>query len=164
MAATPSAGLLLFRRTGTPPRLEVLLAHPGGPYWKRKDDGAWSIPKGELGAEEDPLAAARREFAEELGLPAPDGPFVPLGSSRQSGGKQVSAWAVQGDLDPDRAVSNTVEIEWPPKSGKRITVPEIDRVAWFDLSTARERITVGQVSFLDRLAGLLGASVGPTST
>ncbi|HET9657459.1 MAG TPA: NUDIX domain-containing protein [Kineosporiaceae bacterium] len=163
MAATPSAGLLLFRRTGTPPRLEVLLAHPGGPYWRHKDNGAWSIPKGEFGAEEDPLAAARREFTEELGLPAPDGPFVPLGSSRQASGKQVSAWAVQGDVAPDSAVSNTVEIEWPPKSGKRITIPEIDRVAWFDLSTAREKINAGQASFLDRLAGLLGAPGGHPS-
>jgi predicted NUDIX family NTP pyrophosphohydrolase len=151
-----SAGLLLFRRVDDRGTVQVLLAHPGGPFWQHKDDGAWSVPKGEYDADEDPLAAARREFAEELGQPAPQGPYLPLGSVRQAGGKQVTAWAVQGDLDPASAVSMTTEIEWPPRSGRRIEIPEVDRVEWFDLQTAQAKVNAGQRPFLERLTTLLG--------
>lgn len=153
MAAARSAGLLLYRH---PDRPEVLLAHPGGPFWAGKDDGAWSIPKGEFGPDEDPLAAARREFAEELGTSAPDGvPYLDLGEIRQAGGKRVCAWAVAGDLDPAVAVSNTFQLQWPPRSGRTAEFPEVDRVAWFDLDTARRKLVAGQVAFLDRLAAAL---------
>lgn len=152
MATTkrPSAGLLLYRGSGT--ELEVLLAHMGGPFWARKDTGAWSIPKGEYGPDEDPLAAARREFAEELGSPAPeDVPYVPLGEVRQKNGKVVTAWAVAGDLDVTTVVSNTFELEWPPRSGRIQEFPEVDRAAWFDLVTARTKLVAAQAGFLDRL-------------
>lgn len=150
MAARTSAGLLLFRRVGED--LEVLLGHMGGPYWARKDARAWSIPKGECEPDEAPLAAARREFAEELGVPAPTGEVVELGTIRQSGGKTVTAFAVEGDLDPDTVVPGTFELEWPPRSGRTATFPEVDRVAWFDLDTAREKLVAAQAAFLDRLA------------
>ena len=149
-----SAGLLAYRmRDGD---LEVLLAHPGGPYWARRDDGAWSIPKGELEDGEDPYAGARREFAEELGVPAPDDPApIALGEARQKSGKRVVAWAVAGDVDPDATASNTFEMEWPPRSGRRATFPEVDRVAWFDVETARRKLVPGQVPLLDALVDAL---------
>jgi len=144
-----SAGVLLFRRTGG--EIEVLLAHPGGPYWKNKDDGAWSIPKGEYADNEDPLAAAKREFAEEIGL-TPSGDFIPLGEIRQPGGKVVTAWAAEGDLDTTRVRSNTFSMPWPPRSGKLQEFPEVDRAEWFLLAAARRKILKGQAEFLDRLA------------
>jgi len=143
-----SAGLLLFREVGR--RLEILLAHPGGPFWAKKDDGAWSIPKGEFPDGEDPLAAAKREFAEETGF-TPDGQFVPLKPVRQAGGKVVYAWAVRGDFEPQRLKSNTFSLEWPPKSDRRQEFPEIDRVAWFTLDVGRRKILKAQSSFLDQL-------------
>jgi predicted NUDIX family NTP pyrophosphohydrolase len=144
-----SAGLLLYRRREG--RIEVLLGHMGGPFWARKDERAWSIPKGEHPEAEDALAAARREFAEETGTPPPDGPTLDLGEVRQSGGKRVTAWAVEGDLDPATVKSNTFQLEWPPRSGRRQEFPEIDRAGWFDLDTARRRIVKGQVALVDRL-------------
>lgn len=149
MAVRRSAGLLLFRRSAG--RVEVLLGHMGGPFWAKKDEAAWSLPKGELEEGEEPEAAARREFTEELGLPVPDGPFRPLGEVRQSG-KLVTAWALEADLDPDTIVPGTFDLEWPPRSGKVQQFPEVDRVAWFDLDTAREKLVKGQRAFLDRLA------------
>ena len=143
-----SAGVLLFRRTG--PRIEVLLAHPGGPFWKNKDDGAWSIPKGEYGDHEDPLDAAKREFAEETGL-TPSGDFIPLGEIRQSGGKTVTAWAVEGDFDPGLLRSNTCSMPWPPGSKTLQEFPEIDRAEWFPLDIARRKILKGQAGLLERL-------------
>jgi predicted NUDIX family NTP pyrophosphohydrolase len=146
-----SAGLLLFRRRHG---LEVLLAHPGGPFWRNKDDRAWGIPKGEIEAGEDPLVAARREFAEETGHLA-DGPALPLGSLRQAGGKWVHAWAVEKDWDPERLVSNTFSMAWPPRSGRIEEFPEIDRAAWFDLATAHRKILKSQLEFLTRLESAL---------
>lgn len=148
-----SAGLLLFRETSGGP--EVLLVHPGGPFWSRKDEGAWSLPKGEFEEGEDPLAVARREFQEETGASAP-GEAIPLGSLRQSGGKVVHAWAVRGDLDPDLLESNTFLLEWPPKSGRLREFPEVDRAGWFPLEEARRKILKGQAGFLDRLQEKLG--------
>src|SRR6476660_873192 len=150
MAVKRSAGLLLFRRRSA---LEVLLAHPGGPFWARRDAGAWSIPKGEYDADETPLAAARRGFLEELGLPAPDGALIPLGEIRQPSGKLITAWAVEADLDPAAIVPGTFELEWPRGSGRVQTIPEVDRVAWFPPDEARLRIVEGQRPFLDRLPG-----------
>ena len=150
-----SAGILLHRRRGE--RLEVLLVHPGGPFWARRDEGAWSIPKGEYTGEEDPLLAARREFEEELGAAPPDGPAQDLGEVRQKGGKLVRAWAVPGDLDPEAIVSNTFELEWPPRSGKLIEVPEVDRAGWFGLEEARTRINAAQLELLERFASRGGA-------
>ncbi|WP_029430086.1 NUDIX domain-containing protein [Blastococcus sp. URHD0036] len=147
-----SAGILLHRRG--PAGAEVLLGHMGGPFWARKDDGAWSIPKGEYAAEEDPEAAARREFAEELGSPVPAGDLVPLGELRASG-KVLAVWTVEGDLDATACRSNTFSLEWPPRSGRMQEFPEIDRAAWFDLAAARVKLVKGQVPFLDRLAALL---------
>jgi predicted NUDIX family NTP pyrophosphohydrolase len=144
-----SAGILLHRRRGD--RVEVLLVHPGGPFWTRRDLGAWSIPKGEYEADEDPLAAARREFQEELGVAPPGGSALDLGEVRQKGGKVVHGWALEGDLDPEGIVSNTFPVEWPPRSGKWIQVPEVDRAEWFSLEEARERINPAQVVLLDRL-------------
>lgn len=153
MAKRSSAGLVLFRRVDA---LEVLLGHMGGPFWANKDAGAWSIPKGEYGPKEEPLAAACREFAEELGSPPPSGAeYRDLGSVRQSGGKLVCAWAVEGDLDAAAIVSNTFDMPWPPRSGRTQSFPEIDRAAWFSLDGARERIVRGQIEFLDRLETLL---------
>lgn len=134
--------------------LRVLLVHPGGPFWTKRDLGAWTIPKGEFGADETPLAAARREFAEELGMPldaVSAGHILPLGSVRQAGGKTVTGFAAEGDLDAETIVSNTVEMEWPPRSGRRRTFPEVDRAAWFSLAEARERINPAQAAFLDTL-------------
>ena len=143
-----SAGLLLFRqRSG---HLEVLLVHPGGPFWKNKDEGAWSIPKGELADGEDPLAAARREFEEETGFRA-DGEAIALRPLKQAGGKTVHSWAVRGDLDPDRIRSNPFSLEWPPKSGRTQEFPEVDRAEWFSLAQARRKILPGQREFIGRL-------------
>jgi predicted NUDIX family NTP pyrophosphohydrolase len=143
-----SAGLILFR--GRAADLEVLLGHPGGPFWQNKDDGAWSIPKGLIGADEAPLSAARREFAEETGY-LPDGDFLPLGEALQPSGKLIKAWAIEGDWGPALIRSNTFEMEWPPRSGRRQTFPEIDRAAWFVIADARRRILKGQTVFVDRL-------------
>lgn len=150
MAGKRSAGILLFRGTGT--ELEVLLGHMGGPFWANRDAGAWSVPKGEYEPDEAPQVAARREFQEELGMPPPDGELLELGSVRQSGGKVVTIWALRGELDPDAVVPGTFELEWPRGSGRIREFPEIDRVAWFDLAGAREKIVAGQREFLDRLA------------
>ena len=130
----------------------MLLVHPGGPLWKKRDEGAWSIPKGEIEAGEEPLGVARREFEEELGLPPPDGDLAPLGSVRQAGGKVVHAWAVEADVDLSQVNSTTFEMEWPPRSGKKQAFPEVDRAEWFDLETARRKIVPAQAAFLDRPA------------
>lgn len=145
-----SAGIVLHRDRGD--GLEVLLVHPGGPLWARRDAGVWSIPKGEYGDGEDPLAAARREFAEELGTPAPDGEALDLGEIRQKSGKRVRAWALAGDLDADRARSNTFSMQWPPKSGRTQEFPEVDRAQWFGLHEAREKLNPAQVELLNRLS------------
>ncbi|MFN8079013.1 MAG: NUDIX domain-containing protein [Kineosporiaceae bacterium] len=164
-----SAGIVLFRRTdpqaaagtsaagaaggGGP---QVLLGHMGGPLWQRRDVGAWSIPKGGYDADEDPFEAARREYVEEVGVPLPEGgEYLPLGDVVQANNKKVVAWAVEGDLDPADAVSNTFEVEWPPRSGRMQTFPEFDRVAWFGLDDARERIVAAQAAFIDRLRDAL---------
>jgi predicted NUDIX family NTP pyrophosphohydrolase len=149
VAAKRSAGLLVFRRR--PEGLEVLLGHMGGPFWARKDIGGWSVPKGEYEPDEQPLAAARREFLEELGLPAPGGELIELGEVRQSSGKVVTAWAVEGDLDPADVVPGTFEMEWPKGSGQLRDFPEIDRVAWLDVDAARAKIVAAQRPLLDRL-------------
>ena len=139
--------------------LEVLLVHPGGPFWKHKSDGVWSIPKGEFDPDsEDPLTAARREFAEEMGIPAPDGETIELGSVTQKAGKVVVAFALAGDLDPAEVVSNTFTMEWPPKSGRTAEFPEVDRADWFTIEAACTVINSAQAAFLDRLAGVLGGS------
>jgi predicted NUDIX family NTP pyrophosphohydrolase len=153
MAAKRSAGILLYRvRAGT---LEVLLAHPGGPFWAKKDAGAWTIPKGEIGDGEDAEAAARREFSEETGLEVA-GPLLPLSPIRQRSGKAVLAWAAAGDCDPAQLRSNTFSMEWPPKSGRQAEFPEIDRAAWFPLGEARARILPAQVPLLEELEQRLG--------
>jgi predicted NUDIX family NTP pyrophosphohydrolase len=151
-----SAGILLHRGFGQ--RLEVLLVHPGGPFWARRDEGAWSIPKGEYAAGEDAFAAARREFEEELGMPLPDGLAEDLGEVRQKSGKLVRAWALAGDLDAERIVSNTCEVEWPPRSGRLIEIPEVDRAGWFSLEQAREKLNPAQVAFLERLREVVRVS------
>ena len=138
----------MFRRREA---LEVLLVHPGGPFWASRDEGAWTIPKGEPAEGEEPLDTARREFSEETGLRA-QGPYLALGSVRQKGGKVVRAWAFEGDCDPAAVHSNTCEVEWPPRSGRRLVVPEVDRAAWFDLAEARRRINPAQADLLDALA------------
>jgi predicted NUDIX family NTP pyrophosphohydrolase len=130
--------------------LEVLLVHPGGPLWARKDDSAWSIPKGELDDDEDPLSAARREFEEETGG-TPEGPFVALDPVRQPSGKVVCVWAAEGEFDVSRLVSNLFEMEWPPRSGRRMEFPEVDRAGWFTVDAARRKIVPGQAAFLDQL-------------
>lgn len=155
MVAT-SAGLLLWRRRGE--ELHVLIVHPGGPFWANKDAGAWSLPKGEFdAATEDGLDAAKREFGEELGSPAPDGDYAHLGSSRMKSGKVIHAWSIEGDLDTDAIVSNEFEIEWPPRSGTRQRFPEVDRAAWVDLATAAIKLNPANVVFLDRLTSEHGA-------
>jgi predicted NUDIX family NTP pyrophosphohydrolase len=152
MAAKRSAGILLYRRAGD--GIEVLLGHMGGPLWARRNAGAWSLPKGQYEPDEEPIAAARREFEEELGLPAPQGEYVELGTVRQPSGKLVTAWAVEGKFDPSTVVPGTFEMEWPRGSGKLQAFPEIDRVAWFPLSEARPKLVTGQAAFLDRLVEL----------
>jgi len=149
----PSAGILLYR--GEPGQHEVLLVHPGGPWWRRQETGAWSIPKGECMAQEEPYAAARREFVEELGVPPPDGEALPLGEIRQKAGKRVLAWALPGDLDATAIKSNTFTLEWPTRSGQFREFPEVDRAEWFPLDVAREKINPAQAELLDRLEAAL---------
>jgi predicted NUDIX family NTP pyrophosphohydrolase len=146
-----SAGLLVYRRTPDG-GVEVLCGHMGGPFWTRKDEHAWSIPKGEYLDEADPVEEARREFREEIGQDPPDGEWIPLGELRQSGAKRVVAWAVEGNLDVSSIRSNKFTIEWPPRSGRMQEFPEVDRAEWFDLETARRKLVKGQVPFLDLLA------------
>jgi predicted NUDIX family NTP pyrophosphohydrolase len=149
--ATESAGILLYKRKDR--ELMVLLVHPGGPFWRNKDGGAWTIPKGERDPGEDAETTARREFAEELGV-KPSGALVPLGRIRQRGGKQVDGFALEGDLDVGRISGNSFEIEWPPRSGRRQSFPEVDRAAWFSPDEARQKINAGQRPFIDRLEEL----------
>jgi predicted NUDIX family NTP pyrophosphohydrolase len=154
-----SAGILLYRlRTET---LEVLLVHPGGPFWKNKDLGAWSLPKGEYEPGEAALDVARREFQEETGSPLGDGELIPLGEIKQSNGKIVTAWALQGDLQADTIHSNFFSMEWPPKSGRRQEFPEVDRAEWFSLPEAKTKILSGQIGFLDRLDDHLQSIADP---
>jgi len=153
MAAKQSAGILLFRFRGHGP--EVLLVHPGGPFWAGRDEGAWSIPKGEFSDNEEPLSAARREFSEETGVRV-EGTFISLGSVRQRSGKIVHAWALEGDLDASTVKSNTFSLEWPPKSGAYQEFPEVDRAAWFSPAVARKKILAGQAELIDRLEEYLG--------
>ncbi len=156
-----SAGVLLYRTCDSV--VEVLVAHPGGPFWARKDDGAWSIPKGEYTDGEDPWAAGQREFSEELGLPVPAGPRIDLGQLKQAGGKVVTVYAVHSDLDIADARSNTFELEWPKGSGTLREFPEVDRVGWFAVATARVKLLKSQHGFLDRLmadSALAGLSEG----
>jgi predicted NUDIX family NTP pyrophosphohydrolase len=148
-----SAGILLYRRRHG--ALEVLLVHPGGPAWANRDAGAWSIPKGEYGDGEDARAVALREFEEETGQPPPCGELVALGEIRQRGGKVVTAWATPGDLDPETVTSNTFTMQWPPRSGRWRTFPEVDRAGWFDPATAREKLLAAQAELVDRLLAIL---------
>ena len=148
-----SAGLLLYRRA---PGLEVLLGHMGGPFWARKDEAAWSVPKGEYEAGDEAFAVALREFEEELGTPVPADRFLALGEVKQSGGKVLMAWAAEGDLDAAAAHSNTFTLEWPPRSGRMQEFPEVDRAAWVSPDSARAKLVKGQVAFVDRLVERLG--------
>ena len=150
-----SAGILLYRGEGS--SLELLLVHPGGPFWAKKDLGAWSIPKGEYAAGEDPLAVARREFEEELGAPPPQGALLNLGEIKQPSRKIITAFASRGDFDPARLKSNRFELEWPPRSGRLQSFPEVDRAAWFTPEAARVKILPGQAPFIDRLLETLRA-------
>jgi predicted NUDIX family NTP pyrophosphohydrolase len=147
-----SAGLLMYRRHNG--QVEVFLVHLGGPFWAKKDMGAWSICKGEYAESELPLEAAKREFQEETGFTA-QGSFLELGVVQQASGKVVSAWAFEGDCDPGKLVSNHCQVEWPPRSGRRIEIPEVDRGGWFSIAAARERILKSQEPFLDRLSQML---------
>jgi predicted NUDIX family NTP pyrophosphohydrolase len=156
-AATPSAGLLLFRRDSG--KLELFLAHPGGPFWKTRDAGAWTIPKGLAEPGEDLIAAACREFEEETGI-HPTGPYLSLGAVRQKAGKVVHAWAWEADADPARVTSNTMKAEWPRGSGRWLTFPEIDRCAWFSPELARAKINPAQAEFISRLEALLHSQAG----
>ena len=153
-----SAGLLLYRRANQDDEivLQVLLAHMGGPFWARKDDGAWSIPKGEYNPGEDPFAAAKREFEEELGSAPPLAVYRDLGSVSQSGGKLVTAWAAEAEFEPAGAVSNTFELEWPPGSGQMQSFPEVDKVSWFTVDVARVKVVRGQQPLIDRLVQMVG--------
>jgi predicted NUDIX family NTP pyrophosphohydrolase len=153
--ARTSAGVLLYRRTAGD-GVEVLIGHMGGPFWAKKDDGGWSIPKGEHGEDEDPFAVAQREFEEELGSPVPATEFLDLGQVRASG-KLLTVWAAEGDLDAEACRSNTFELEWPPRSGRVQEFPEIDRAAWFDVERARQKLVKGQLPFLDRLLARLAS-------
>ncbi|MBS1617279.1 MAG: NUDIX domain-containing protein [Bacteroidetes bacterium] len=150
--AKQSAGLLPYRRVGS--QIEVLLVHPGGPFWQKKDAGAWSIVKGELNEDEDTLAAAQREFLEETGI-TPVGEMLPLSPVRQKNGKIVYAWAIAMDVDTTQVRSNRISIEWPPRSGRMIDIPEIDRAEWFDIATAREKIIPAQIALLEELRLIL---------
>jgi predicted NUDIX family NTP pyrophosphohydrolase len=153
---TQSAGILLFRRAGA--SVEVLIVHPGGPLWARRDDGAWSLPKGEYGPGEEPLAAARREFGEEIGSAAPAGEPLTLGEVRLKSGKRVVAWALEGDLDPAAIRSNTFTMQWPPRSGRIQAFPEVDRGDWFTPAQARIKLNPAQAEFVDRLLDMLDLS------
>jgi predicted NUDIX family NTP pyrophosphohydrolase len=152
-----SAGLLLYK--GAPSAMEVFLVHSGGPFWAKKDMGAWSIPKGEFEPEEDPASAAKREFKEETGLDVPDGKVTELGTVKASSSKMIHAWAIEADADPKQVKSNTFDMEWPPKSGQNQQFPEVDKAAWFPLSVAKTKITKGQVALLEKLAELTGADL-----
>lgn len=154
-----SAGLVIFRRTGQQP--EVLLAHMGTPWWSKKDIGAWSIPKGLIGEDEEPLEAAKREFGEELGMPVPEGDLIKLGTIDQHNNKQVTAWALEADVDATNIKSNTTRIEWPPKSGQMQEFPEIDRAGWFSLAEAAKRTVRGQAKLFERLAKALNVPYEP---
>jgi predicted NUDIX family NTP pyrophosphohydrolase len=160
-SSAASAGLLLFRRTSA--GLELFLAHPGGPFWRNRDTGAWTIPKGVAEAGEDLLEAARREFQEETGLEA-QGPFISLGRVRQKAGKVVCAWAWEGDADPARVTSNTMKTEWPRGSGRWLTFPEVDRCAWFSADLAREKLNPAQAELVDRLEDALQGSLPPEAS
>lgn len=149
-----SAGLLLWRPGGAGTGRQVLIAHMGGPLWAKKDERAWSIPKGEYGPDENARVAAAREFAEELGSPPPDGSWRELGEVTQRNGKIVTAWALEGDFDTSTFVSNTFDMEWPPRSGRRQTFPEMDRAEWVDIDIARRKLVAAQTTFLDRLLEL----------
>jgi predicted NUDIX family NTP pyrophosphohydrolase len=151
-----SAGLLLYRKREV---IEVLLVHPGGPFWAKKDAGSWSIPKGEFLSDEEPQVAARREFYEELGVAAPEGELMELGSAKQSSGKVVYAWALEADLDTEHVKSNLFEMEWPPKSGQMQEFPEVDRAGWFSLQEASNKLVKGQVPLLEALARKLGLPI-----
>jgi predicted NUDIX family NTP pyrophosphohydrolase len=157
-----SAGILLYRKQKT--TIEVLLVHPGGPFWAKKDRGAWSIPKGEFLEGEDPLVAAKREFSEELGLPVPNAALISLESAKQPSGKVVYIWTGEADLDITRMHSNTFAMEWPPKSGNEQDFPEVDRAKWCSLALAREKLVKGQVTFIERLAEQLGATLPTQAT
>ncbi|NIM14358.1 MAG: NUDIX domain-containing protein [Candidatus Aminicenantes bacterium] len=147
-----SAGLLMYRFRDE--KLEVFLVHPGGPYWAKKDMGSWSIPKGEYSQEEDPFIAAKREFHEETGFEL-DGQFIPLTTLKQSSGKKITAWAIEGDCDASKIKSNTFTLEWPPRSGKQMEFPEIDRAEWFGINLAKKKILKGQVGFIEELCNIL---------
>jgi predicted NUDIX family NTP pyrophosphohydrolase len=153
--ARRSAGILLYRLTGEGP--EVLLVHPGGPFWAKRDDGVWSIPKGEYGEDDEPLTSALREFEEETGTPLEPGELVELGSVKQKSGKVVVAWAIRADLDADAIHSNTFAMEWPPRSGRTAEFPEVDRAGWFDPPAARRKLVAAQAAFVDRLLEHLDA-------
>lgn len=152
-----SAGIVLYRkREGV---IEVLVGHAGGPFWARKDAGAWSIPKGEFEADEDPMAAARREFEEELGIPAPEGELIELGQIKRKDGKTIYVWALEGNAEAEKLTSNTFDLEWPPKSGQIQQFPEFDRAAWLPLTKAGPKLHKGQSEFLERLAEKLGVNI-----
>ncbi len=146
-----SAGILLYRITDK--QMEVFLVHPGGPFWKKKDEGAWTIPKGEYDDDEDALDAAKREFREETGTDI-HGRFIPLKPVKLKSGKLITAWAVEGDINPETVVSNRLTIEWPPRSGKQLEIPEVDRGEWFGIATAKQKINIGQVALLDEVIEL----------
>ena len=153
--AKKSAGLLLFRRTFAGSQVEVFLVHPGGPFWSRKDEGAWTIPKGEFTDEEEPLAAAKREFKEETGRDAPEGDYLPLKPIKQAGGKVVHGWAIEADFDPAGLQSNKFLQEWPPRSGRKQEFPEVDRADWFSPEIAKRKILAGQTPLIDQLLATL---------
>ena len=152
-----SAGLLIYKSINN--QIEVLLAHPGGPFWARKDLGAWSLPKGEYQEGEDALSAARREFAEEIGQPAPEAEFIDLGEVKLKSGKIIQAWAIAGDLDASKIKSNTMSIEWPPKSGQQTEFSEVDRAEWFDLVKAAQKLNPAQAEFIERLSKKLNVKI-----
>lgn len=155
--AKQSAGILLYKPTEL--GFEVLLVHPGGPFWAKKEDGVWSIPKGEFADGEDALHAAKREFQEEVGKPAPDSNYIELGSVKQSGDKVVHAWAVESDFDASNITSNLISIDWPPRSNKKMEIPEVDRAAWFPLSIAPVKLIRGQIPLVEALAQHLGQAI-----
>jgi predicted NUDIX family NTP pyrophosphohydrolase len=161
LMAKQSAGILMYRRAQK--GVEVLLVHPGGPFWAKKDRGAWSIPKGEFTEGEEPLVAAKREFSEEVGLPVPLGELMSLGSVKQSSGKTVYVWAVEGEVDIAKIKSNTFEMEWPPKSGTLQTFPEIDKAGWFSLADAQAKLVKGQVAFMRNFAERLGVDIASSA-
>jgi predicted NUDIX family NTP pyrophosphohydrolase len=158
MISPRSAGVLFYRITAG--HLELLLVHPGGPFWRHRDVGAWQIPKGQIEPGEDEEAAARREVREELGITI-DGPLIPLGEIRQARGKIVIAFTIEHDFDPASVVSNTVEIDWPPRSGRKLTVPEIDEARWFSIADARRRMLTSQAPLIDRVAAVLNQAAQP---